>query len=196
MSANSFGYRVAASFAILAVSGIMRVWADIPIGFNGGFERPAGPVGDLPVDWEPFASDDRKLGIDTNLQRSGNQALKMSAQGREGAHLGVYQNLSVEPKKRYIFQAHVINSKDEPLNGNVYGMLGIEFRDQSGNEIAREISPQWNRYLSKMKWERFEVEAKAPRNASVAHFVIYLLDGDDGSSKGSILIDDVEITRK
>jgi len=196
MRANSISHKLAVTAVILLALGTSRGWGDIPIGFNGGFERPQGVTGELPVDWAPFSSKDINIGISTNIQRSGTQALEISAQGRQGSHLGVFQNLRVEPKKRYTFQAHVINSRSAPLNGNVYGMIGIEFRDSSGHEISRQISPQWNRYLSKMKWERFEVEARAPKNAAVAHFVIYLIDGDDGPSKGSVLVDDVIITRK
>jgi hypothetical protein len=162
-----------------------------PAGKDPGFEEMG--AGDRALaHWDFFSSKIENIAVVTDTARSGERAIRLQVQGVKNAGLGVGQALPVTPKATYTFRAWVMNDKQDKLAGSAAGNLGIEWYDQVGDEIARVASKEWGPTLSKMRWQEFSVEAKAPPYATKVKFAIYLRDGDK-MAKGACFVDDAEI---
>lgn len=163
---------------------------------NPSFEDPMDAAENaLPLSWEVFTSKETKLGIIRTAKRSGDQCLRISAQGMAKAYQGVSIKREVTPGEEYTFSVFVMNDRSNPLGGTGHGQLCIEWHDATGKEISRQYSTLWNSSLSKMRWEGFSLRDQvAPKFAATAIFGIHLSDGDKGG-EGSFLVDDVSITR-
>jgi len=163
---------------------------------NPGFEEPADAQEDaLPASWEVFTSKESKLGIIRSAKRSGEQCLRIMAQGLAKGYQGVSVKMDVTPGEKYTFSAFVMNNRAAPLGGTGHGQLCIEWHDASGKELSRQYGTLWNSSLSKMRWELVSLRDQvAPKFATTAIFGIHLSEGDKGG-EGSYLVDDVSITR-
>jgi hypothetical protein len=167
---------------------------DVNIAKDPGFEEPG--VGDkLLLGWDHYSSKLTSLALVDGKARNGAKCLRMWCQGTKNAHCGVSQLFDVVPKGKYEFRVRVLNDKDDRLSGDVVGNIGVEWYDAEGNEISRVSSKEWDPKLSKMSWQEFEVETKAPQYAAKVKFVIYLREGEKGG-KGGIFLDDAEIIVK
>ncbi|HPF99759.1 MAG TPA: hypothetical protein PLE77_06800 [Kiritimatiellia bacterium] len=162
--------------------------------FTSDFETPAGEPGQLPESWELFTSKLPCIGTEPSQRRSGLQSVKFTAQRIKDAHAGLFVKMPVDPRKKYIFSAHVMNSPLTPLSRSAYGQLGIEWHDAKGKEINRTLSDNWDDKTSRNRWEFFQIKTDPPPTATDAHFVIYIYDGDKGD--GSFLLDDVSIEER
>jgi hypothetical protein len=163
---------------------------------NGSFETPAAGAPDtLPELWDIFSSHQPKIALAKDVARDGDQAVKLSAQGQRNGNVGVFQVITVEPGRDYMFQADVMNDATEALKGSCYGELSIEWQDADGTEVARSRSKSWGPTLSKTQWETKSVDGTAPANATQARVVVTLFDGPN-AAKGSMWIDDLKVVAK
>lgn len=162
--------------------------------FTSGFETPTGDPGQMPESWELFTSKLPSIGTEPSQRRSGLQCAKFEAQKINGAHAGLFVKFPVDPRKKYTFGAHVMNSPLTPLARGSYGQLGIEWRDAAGKEINRALSDMWDTKSSRNRWEYFQIKTDPPPRATDGHFVIYIYDGEKGD--GSFLVDDVVIEER
>ncbi len=162
---------------------------------NPGFEEPADAQdGALPASWEVFTSKETKLGITRAAKRSGEQSLRITAQGLAKGYQGVSVKLPVTPGQKYTFSAYVLNDRASSLGGTAHGQLCIEWHDDAGKELSRTYSKPWSGALSKMRWEDVSLrDQQAPKGAALAIFGIHLSEGEKGGL-GSFLVDDVSIT--
>ncbi|HEY8241176.1 MAG TPA: hypothetical protein VIH35_07010 [Kiritimatiellia bacterium] len=167
---------------------------DVNIAKDPGFEE-AGVGDKILANWDYYSSKVNNMALVEGKARSGAKCLRLGCQGTKNAHLGVSQMFDVVPKGKYTFRAYVMNDKDDRLSDDVVGNIGVEWYDAEGNEISRVSSKEWDPKLSKMSWQEYEVETKAPQYASKVKFVIYLREGVKGG-KGAILVDDAEIVVK
>ena len=185
---------LAVSFSVLLAANAFAGSKDENIVKDGGFEQPG--VGEkLLLAWDNYSSKDLNIALVDTAPRSGAKCLRMWCQGKKNAHEGVSQSFDVVPKGKYTFRVYAMNDKADKFGGDVVGNLGIEWYDAEGNEISRASSKEWDGKLSKMHWEEYAVESKAPQYAAKVKFVIYLREGAKGG-KGGILIDDAEINVK
>lgn len=162
---------------------------------NPGFEEPTGGEGVMPEGWMFFSSDGQAVELTDEACRSGAQSLKVKPQNVAGAHMGLATQLEVLPKERYVFSVHVRNCKEHRIDGSFHGVLSIEWLDENGEEIKRVQGKTWGKEMSRMRWTREALTAKAPYRAAQARFVINVYDGDR-ENDGYCFIDDVEITAK
>jgi len=162
--------------------------------FTSGFEAPVGDPGQLPETWELFTSKLPSIGTDPSQRRTGLQCAKFEAQRIKDAHAGLFVKFPVDPRKKYIFSAHVMNAPLSPLARGTTGRIGIEWHDRNGREINRESSDEWDAKLSRNRWEYYQIKTDPPPTAADAHFVIYISDGEKGD--GAFLVDDVVIEER
>jgi len=162
--------------------------------FTSGFEAPVGDTGQLPESWELFTSKIPSIGTDPSQRRSGLQCAKFEAQKVKDAHAGLFVKFPVDPRKKYIFGAHVMNAPLSPLARGTTGKIGIEWHDRNGREIHRQASDEWDAKLSRNRWEFYQIKTDPPPTAADAHFVIYISDGEKGD--GAFLVDDVLIEER
>lgn len=167
---------------------------DENIAKDPSFEEP-GLSGKILLNWDHYSSKQDNVALVETAPRTGQRCLRLWCQGTKNAHLGVGQMFDVVPKGKYAFRVHVMSDKNDRLAGDVVGNIGIEWYDAEGGEIARAASKEWDPKLSKMSWQEYEVESKAPQYAAKVKFVIYLREGEKGG-KGGILVDDAEIVVK
>jgi hypothetical protein len=170
--------------------------ANVPaanLAVNGGFERPAGQRDIMPEDWFSFASDSLRIFVTDEIARSGRQALKMEAQGKAEAYMGIIARFPVKAGRSYAMEAYFRRNRDNSLGGTARVQIVIEWLDADGNELKRDESRTFGQNLSAMRWERRTLMGKtAPPGATEAVFGIHLNDGDDGG-RGSLFIDDCAI---
>lgn len=184
----------------IMASFLFPVSADaIPIGrniiSNGGFENQAGGKDETPRDWSFWNSDLNGITIDEF--RSGSQAAYFICPDAGDVEGAFFTYTKVRPGKEYTFSAYVRNSSKEPINGNVYGQLSIEWfkkgRDKAGKTIFIEINRNWGSAfgpeLSVVKWVPVTVTATAPAYSDTCRFVIQFFNKGGGS--GKFFVDDV-----
>jgi hypothetical protein len=185
---------LAAVFVIASSVAANAASKDENLAQDPGFEVP-GEEKRVFLHWEHFSSKSDNIAMVDTSPRSGKSCARVWCQGTKNAHLGIAQIFDVVPKGRYVFRVHVLNDKNDKLSGDVVGNLGIEWYDAEGGEISRVSSKEWDGKLSKMSWQEYEVDAKAPQFATKVKFVIYLREGERGG-KGACFIDDAEIIVK
>ena len=169
--------------------------AEENLAVNPGFEDPAGE-GLQPAAWNIFSTKKVDILTTQSTKKSGNQAVRMTAQDMPKAFQGMTQTIPVAAGEKYTFSADLINDKLSPLAGSVSGTLVIEWKNGEGKEINRAISPPWTRSLSRIRWGTVTIKkVEAPSDAVQAIFGIHLSEGEEGG-KGSVVIDDVKIVRE
>ena len=159
---------------------------------NPGFEEPSGEALQ-PAIWNIFSSKKTDILTTQATKKSGNQAVRMTAQDIPKAFQGMTQIIPVVAGEKYTFSVALINDKLSPLTGSASGTLVIEWKNEAGKEINRATSPAWTRSLSRIRWGTIAIKkVEAPPDATQGTFGIHLSEGEEGG-KGSVVIDDVEI---
>lgn len=163
---------------------------------NGGFESPkvvGESFGTVPQGWFYFASGkETKVGLTTTKKRNGSQAVVFAALGTPDSYQGLAQKFPVEPGRRYEFSVYVINDAADPIVGEAYAQVSIEWQDSTGSEITRNWGPTWNFELSPLKWERVTVGAEAPDGAAVGVAVVTFFN-KDAAGQGKFYLDDAAV---
>ena len=162
---------------------------------NPSFEQPPGAAAVAPEGWSYFTTKTPSVGLSRDNKHSGEQCVRLKAQGAVRSFQGLLVTLEVAAGGKYTFSAYVTNNRDDLLSGTAYGSLQVEWLDASGKEISRTVSRTWNTNLSRMRWEPFSItKVRVPPGAVRASFGIHMNDGD-GAAKGSAFVDDVVITK-
>lgn len=166
---------------------------------NASFETPmakattnSNDFENLPENWEVFSSHQLAGALGRDVARSGEQSVRIHAQGKRGGNGGIYQQIDVEGDREYTFTADLLNDNMDPIKGSAYGELSIEWQDADGMELDRVRSKPWGPALSSTQWEKFEVKARAPSNAKAARVVVTLFDGPN-ASKGGFWMDNISV---
>jgi hypothetical protein len=162
---------------------------------NPSFETPSDEEPPLPEGWMLFTSKLKRVVYTKELARTGDHAVKITAQGSGPAWSGIKTEVPVEGGSRYTFQAYVRNSKEDPLKKPARGALVIEWLNKDHKEISRAMSTDWDQALSRMRWTRVLInKEQAPAHATSAIFGIHLLE--DASGQGTYYVDDISLTVK
>jgi hypothetical protein len=167
---------------------------------NVGFESPSiitgAKAGDEPENWFFFCSDKSKhVGITDARKHGGMQSLLFKAQTQAEAYEGFAQKFAAVQGGHYTFGAWILNDPQEPITGNGYGQVSIEWKDAKGVEISRTYSPAWGPEMPPARWEKFTVEDFAPTNAAVGIAVITFFCVDS-AGVGGFFVDDCELFRR
>jgi len=163
---------------------------------NPGFESPkvvGESLGTEPEGWFYFTSGGQtKVGLTTTKKRSGSQAVVFAALDAPDSYQGLAQKFPAEPGRRYEFSLYVINDAMEPIVGDSYAQVSIEWQDSTGSEITRNWGPTWNFKLSPLKWERVVVGAEAPEGTAVGVAVVTFFT-KDAAGQGKFYLDDAAV---
>ncbi len=188
MNTVAIGMMVCVGIA-LPVSGSVTNLLENP-GFDGGIG-----YGGAPGRWEYYTTLHDEMEVVAEKSRSEPKCVRMEAQKVRNGGQGILQKVPVKPGERYTFRAQ-IKGDSGSLRGSAFGQLVIEWQDNRGNEIRRDVSPAWGNGLSKSRWQEVAVKpVRAPKNAVRAIVGIHLYEGADGG-KGTILIDDAEFAKQ
>lgn len=161
---------------------------------NAGFEEPRGVSGSDPSEW--ICWNIEYNGIANEKAKTGRQSIYISSPKQSETHSGIYYHYnSVKPGKEYLFSCYVINSAKNPITGDAYGQLSIEWqkqgKDKGGKDITIEITRSWGPAfgadLSSSFWKLQSMTALAPADAESCNFVIQLFSKD---GKGTFYADD------
>lgn len=188
---------IASLLAVLLCAGAGAAEEKPNLAPNPGFESPAVAENVLPEGWNLFTSKSVLMNLSTDQKRSGEQALKMTAQGVPEGFQGCHFPLDVSPGEKYTLAASLMSSKEDPIGGSAFVILVIEWKTDADKEIARTVGRQIPAtQISRMRWEQFaEQDAVAPPGAVKGVFGVHLCEGKPGG-KGSLFVDDVSVTRK
>jgi hypothetical protein len=163
---------------------------------NGGFENRPGGGHEDPRGWGSWNSD--LNGIATNEFRSGSQSVYLKCPKTNDVQGVFYVYKKIKPGKEYTFSCYAKNSVSNPVKGNAFGQISIEWqkkaKDKDGKDITVEISRSWGPTfgpeLALIKWTPFTMTATAPADTDQASFVIQFFNRGDGD--GEFFVDDVE----
>lgn len=170
---------------------------------NESFENPPGFYGDNPRDWWSWNSVFN--GITNEAHRMGSQSAFFSCPHQGEAEGMVFTYKAVKPGKEYVFSCYALNSARDPVKGNAFGQISIEWRkkkmgkDKDGKdievyeEISRSWGPTFGPELHALKWTFFSMTATAPAEADDCNFVIQFFN--NGGS-GKFFVDDVAAEEK
>ena len=169
-----------------------------PLLANGGFEDVASVKGNagepLPDLWHLWYSPEGpavSAGLTDKKKRSGKNSLFLKCRKGDPRY-GFVQQVSVEEGQMYRFSAYLLNgSEEEALTGKSHGTLSLEWKNFYGQSVGHLVSDSWGADLSDSKWQRFEVEQKAPPGAKFCNCVIAMLSSD-GKVNEVFYIDDCE----
>lgn len=146
---------------------------------NESFENPPGFYGDNPRDWWSWNSVFN--GITNEAHRMGSQSAFFSCPHQGEAEGMVFTYKAVKPGKEYVFSCYVLNSAKDPVKGNAFGQISIEWRKKDV-EISRSWGPTFGSELSALKWTLFSMTATAPSEVESCNFVIQFFN-NGGSGK-------------
>ncbi len=155
---------------------------------NGSFENPKG--------WSAWNSEYN--GLLPNEFRKGSQSVYLSCPKENDATGIFFAYTNAKPGKAYTFSCYVKNSPDDPIRGNAFGQLSIEWRkkdkDKDGKDISIEISRDWGPKfgpeLSNIRWVPVTMTATAPPDTDSCNFTVQLFN--KGGGNGRLFVDDVE----
>lgn len=163
---------------------------------NPGFDTLAENTDEeVASQWTVWSTKTRRARLSTMAFLSGAHSIEFAAQKDKDACDCVIQEHDVVSGKTYAFSVNLRNSGTAPIAGGAYGLLGIEWMDESGMEIKREASPRWGAALSRLRWTAYRVSGTAPNDAVRAKFVITFSDGDPPGT-GQCYADDAIISEK
>jgi len=158
---------------------------------NAGFENEDTSKPGQPVDWGVF-TETGVAGPSASTRdavHDGAIAFKLAFEGKTDRFLGVSQNVPVQAGQKFKLAAYVRNGS---LQGNTFGQVGLEWKDGTGQELSRDLGEKMTiKNLSASDWTRFELIATAPAKAASVTATITLVP--EGSTDGSILVDDVRL---
>lgn len=161
------------------------------------YENPVVGVaaqGALPFEWYHFTSGLIDIELSKKHAYTGTQSVKLLTQKKADSFKGLYTEVPVTAGKAYNFSIHALNNKDDPLGGCAYIMLVIEWKDAANNELGRVEGDKFDWTLSRIRWTRLAlVNNIAPDGATKGIFGLHLIEDHPGA-KGSLFIDDAEIT--
>ena len=182
------------SIFILAIFAAAPLYADAPmVGKNllpnETFENRPGFKDETPRDWGSWNSDYN--GLSTIVHRKGQQSVYFTSpkQGDSTGILWTYKNVKTGDK--YTFSAYAMNCAEDPISGNAFGQLSIEWRKTTKDkdnkelqlEISRDFGPKFGPELSSMRWTFFTMSAVAPVDADNCNFVIQFFNKENGGGK-------------
>lgn len=162
---------------------------------NESFENRPGFKDENPREWGSWNSDYNGLAL--TVKRRGQQSVYITCP-KQGEATGVfYTYKEVKPGDRYTFSCYALNSFEDPIKGDAYGQISIEWRKKTLGadyrdtivEISRDYGPKFGPELSTMKWTLFTMSAVAPYDADNCNFVIQFFNKGGGS--GKFFADDV-----
>lgn len=162
---------------------------------NSSFENRPGGEGEDPRGWGSWNSD--LNGIVTNESRSGSQAGYLVCPKTGDSEGMFFTYTKVKPGKEYAFSVYVKNFSKEPIEGEVFGQISIEWfkkgKDKDGKdlliEMKREWGPKFGPELPIIKWIPCSKTATAPADSDICRFVIQFLN--EGGGSGKFFVDDV-----
>lgn len=158
---------------------------------NGSFENRPGGGNEDPRNWGSWNSDYN--GIATNESRSGSQSIYLRCPKTNDVGGVFYTYKKIKPGKEYTFSCYAKNSLRDPVKGNAFGQISIEWQKKARDnivEISRSWGPTFGPELPLIKWTPFTMTAIAPPDADQCSFVIQFFNRGDGS--GELFVDDVE----
>jgi len=168
---------------------------------NTGFEAPSivagGNTGAKPENWFYFSStaEDNKCGVTAARKRSGLQSCYLKCLSPTNSYHGLAQKFAAFPGRHYTFLTYALNNPEDPMAGDAYGQVSVEWHNAQGVEISRVHGPVWNFQLPSSKWEKFLVEADAPTD-TVAGVAVITFFSQNAGGVGSFYVDDSEITSR
>lgn len=162
--------------------------------YNTSFERPSIIMGAMqgvePKSWFYFSSNlERRGGISDLQRRTGMQSIVFKAQVGTTNYQGIAQRFRAMPGYRYTFAATALIDPQDPLVGDSYGQISLEFQDESGEEIARLYGSSINKDTPPGRWTRILVELDAPTNARLGVAVVTAFSRDERAI-GTFYVDD------
>jgi hypothetical protein len=182
-------YLLTAAVVILFLHSI--AYAEGNIVPNSGFEELKGFNGENPAGWWSWNSEYNGLTSETG--RTGDQSVYISSAPSRGSHSGIlYRYRNVVPGKTYVFSCYVLNSSKDPISGDAYGQLSIEWL-KNERETERTWGIIWGPETSKTDWTRQEMTATAPVDADACNFVIQFFRRD---GSGAYYADDAMVEEK
>lgn len=162
---------------------------------NESFENRPGFKDETPSDWGSWNNDYN--GISTTESRRGQQSVYMNCP-KQGEETGIFCTYKkVKPGDRYNFTVYILNLASDPVKGNAFGELHIEWRKTTKDkdnkdtavEISRDYGPTFGPGMSSMKWTPVTMSAIAPTDTDNCNFVVGFLNKENGS--GRFYVDDV-----
>lgn len=175
--------------SLLAIFVSLPLYADTPmVGKNllpnESFENRPGFKDEDPRGWGSWNSDHN--GLSTTVHRKGQQSVYFACP-KQNDSMGIfYTYKNVKPGDKYIFSVHVLNCAEDPISGNAFGQLSIEWRKTTDNgreEISRDYGSKLGPELSSMKWTSVTMSAVAPADADNCNFVIQFFNKENGGGK-------------
>ncbi|MFA5338650.1 MAG: carbohydrate binding domain-containing protein [Candidatus Omnitrophota bacterium] len=162
---------------------------------NESFENRPGFKDETPLDWGSWNSDYN--GISTTESRRGQQSVYINCPKQNDSTGIFFTNKKVKPGNRYKFTAHFLNYAPDPVSGNAFGQLHIEWRKTTKDkdnkdvvtELGRDYGPMFESGTPTMKWTAITMSAIAPVDADNCNFVVEFLNKENGS--GRFYVDDV-----
>ncbi|MDP2942792.1 MAG: carbohydrate binding domain-containing protein [Candidatus Omnitrophota bacterium] len=158
---------------------------------NGSFENRPGGGNEDPRNWGSWNSDYN--GIATNEFRSGSQSVYLRCPKTNDVGGVFYTYKKIKPGKEYTFSCYAKNSLSNPVTGNAFGQISIEWQKKARDnivEISRSWGPTFGPELAVIKWTPFTMTATAPTDTDQCSFVIQFFNRGDGC--GELFVDDVE----
>lgn len=161
---------------------------------NSSFEYGDIEVGRPPNDWGFITESGRKVngGVTEIAARTGGRAVGLGTPFLPTDKWQVFAlNVPIEKGGKYEYSAWIKAYPDAPLHGGARGVIQIEWKDASGNEIDRIHGDNWTqKHLASGEWTQFKVTGQAPALAVTASFVITYHLNPNLRSGGSFLVDD------
>jgi len=180
---------------VVAILVSIPLYADTPllgrnILPNESFEDRPGFKDEDPRQWGSWNSDSN--GLSTMVHRKGQQSVYFVCPNADGSTGVFYTCYNIKPGNTYTFCAYVLNCAEDPIKGNAFGQLIIEWRKIIGygeGKIIRDSGPKFGPELSTLKWTFVTMSAKAPVDAVDCNFVIQFFN--KGGGRGKFFVDDV-----
>ena len=153
---------------------------------NESFENRPGFKDSTPINWGGFNSSYN--GISTTVRRRGQQSVHMNCP-KQGESTGIfYTYKNVKPGYRYNFSAYFLNYGSDPISGNAFGQLHIEWRkmtndNKDAKELSRDYGPTFGPGTSTMKWTFITMSVIAPMDADNCNFVIEFANKEKGAGR-------------
>ncbi len=164
---------------------------------NAGFETPQADAANAaakPDNWDVFCREPNgaKISLSTGAAKTGKQSLRFTCTGVAESYEGIAQVVNVSEGKRFELSVFVGNDNAQRLKGTTRGQISIEWKDSTGNEIARSWGPDWGA-LAGDSWTQFKMTGEAPAKAVQAVAVITVHEGKEPGG-GSFYADDMSLT--
>jgi hypothetical protein len=163
---------------------------------NPGFEDDVDAESSAPVGWNAYVPASDLIYLTQDPVHGGAQSVVLTAQGKRDSNLGLMQEAKAGAGDKFVFSAFVMNNATNEMSFATAGTLSMEWLDDTGNEITREVSDVWSpATLSKKMWKKFVVSGQAPPTTAKVRFVISLFESKE-PGRGACVVDDVQILAK